>query len=99
AVSAASPSVGESLLHAVLGSQGNATGDNAGDDWLLLDDDAPQLMGASASDIADRWIFSGNRNLVKDVHVAGERVVADARHRDRDAIAARYRQAIDTLLE
>lgn len=99
AVSPASSSVGETLLHAVLGSQGNATGNNAGEDWLLLDDDAPQLMGATASDIVDRWIFSGNRNLVKDVYVAGERVVADGCHRDRDAIAARYRQAIAALLQ
>jgi formimidoylglutamate deiminase len=35
---------------------------------------------------------------VREVRVAGERVVADGRHRDRDAIAARYRAAMATLL-
>jgi formimidoylglutamate deiminase len=102
AVRADSPSVGETLLQGVLDSARNATGRNISSesdgDWLLLDDDAPQLAGATAEDIVDRWIFSGNRNLVKEVHVAGERVVADGKHRDRDAIAARYRQAIAKLL-
>ena len=93
-----SPSVGETLLRGVLDSARNATGGNAGDDWLLLDDAAPQLAGATEEDIVDRWIFSGNRNLVRETHVAGQRVVADGRHRDRDAIAARYRQAIAKLL-
>ena len=93
-----SPSVGETLLRGVLDSARNATGGNAGDDWLLLDDDAPQLAGATEEDVVDRWIFSGNRNLVRETHVAGQRVVADGRHRDRDAIAARYRQAIKRLL-
>jgi formimidoylglutamate deiminase len=95
-----STSVGETLLRGVCNSARNATGDNiASDDRLLLNDQAPQLAGATAADIADRWIFSGNRNLVKEVHVAGERVVAEGRHRDRDAIAARYRKAIATLLD
>lgn len=102
AVRADSPSVGETLLQGVLDSARNATGRNisgeSDGDWLLLDDDAPQLAGATAEDIVDRWIFSGNRNLVKEVHVAGERVVADGKHRDRDAIAARYREAIAKLL-
>jgi formimidoylglutamate deiminase len=49
-------------------------------------------------DAIDRWIFSGNRNLVRDVEVAGERVVSDGRHRDREAVAARYRTAMQRLL-
>ena len=46
----------------------------------------------------DRWLFSGNRNLVHGVFVGGERVVAEGRHRDRDAIAARYRDTMRRLL-
>ncbi|MDG6347805.1 formimidoylglutamate deiminase [Luteimonas sp. 8-5] len=99
AVRPGSPSVGETLLRGVMASAHNATGGNvADDDWLLLDDDAPQLTGATAGDVVDRWIFSGNRNLVRETHVAGQRVVAEGRHRDRDGIAARYRQAIARLL-
>ena len=96
---AGEPSVGATLLRGVVGSRASATGFGDGDDeWLLLDADAPQFAGATAADIADRWIFSGNRNLVREVVVGGERVVIDGHHRDRDVIALRYARAIDALL-
>jgi formimidoylglutamate deiminase len=98
AVRPGSASVGATLLDAVHASAPNATGLDDSGDVVVLDADSPQLAGASAGDIADRWIFSGNRPLVREVRVAGERVVADGRHRDRDAIAARYRAALATLL-
>jgi formimidoylglutamate deiminase len=101
AVDAQSNSVGETLLHAVLASGAQATGQvvtaDRGD-WLVLDDDAPQLAGVQPADAIDRWIFSGNRPMVRDVHVAGTHVVAGGRHRDRDAIATRYHAAMRTLL-
>ncbi len=93
-----SPSVGATLLDAVHASAANATGLGCEGDSVVLDAEAPQFAGATPGDIADRWIFSGNRPLVREVHVAGTRVVADGRHRDRDAIAARYRAAMATLL-
>ena len=98
AVRADTPSVGETLLRDTLASAGNATGFADVDDHLVLDPDAPQLMGATAHDVVDRWIFSGNRNLVRDVFVDGTQVVADGRHRERDAIAARYRRTLQQLL-
>src|SRR3546814_11215576 len=67
------------------------------DDHILLDAAAPSLAGATGEDIADRWIFSGNRNLVREVVVGGDRVVIDGHHRDRDAVALRYRTALETL--
>ena len=39
---------------------------------------APVLAGAQEGDIVDRWIFSGNRNMVAEVEVAGARVVSEA---------------------
>ena len=98
AVRADSPSVGETLLQAVQWSRRNATGFDGEGDWLVLDAEAPQLAGATAADVVDRWIFSGNRNLVDEVTVAGERLVSGGVHRDRDDIAARYRAAMRTLL-
>ena len=105
AVQADSSSVGETLLRGTLASGANATGQPvgalaAGDcaDWLVLDTDAAQFAGMTATDAIDRWIFSGNRNLVRDVHVGGKQVVAEGRHHDRDAIAARYCSAIESLL-
>ena len=94
-----SPSVGETLLRGVAQSRASATGfDENDDEWLLLDADAPQFAGATDADIDDRWIFAGNRPLVREVRIGGETPVVDGRHRDRDAIAKNYREAIARLL-
>jgi formimidoylglutamate deiminase len=99
AVRVDSHSVGETLLRGVQVSAITATGNAAvGDDRITLDVDAPQFAGMTRDDAIDRWIFSGNRNLVRDVEVGGVQVVRDGHHRDRDAIAARYRVAMRQLL-
>jgi len=97
----ACPSVGERLLAGVQASAAHATGFDPAilaDDRIALDPDAPQLAAATAADIADRWVFSGNRPLVDRVVVAGRELVAGGRHRDREAIAARYAAALRGLL-
>ena len=97
AASVAMPSVGATLLGGVHASAADSTGfDEA--DTIVLDADHPLLAGATTADVADRWVFAGNRPLVRDVEVAGVRVVEDGRHRDRDAIASRYREAMRVLL-
>ena len=92
-----SPSVGTTLFDGVLASAADSTGFDVRD-RVVLDADAPILAGATESDLIDRWIFSGNANAVRDVEVAGVRVVEDGRHRGQDAIAARYREAMRALL-
>ena len=82
----------------VAGSAARSTGQDASGDVIALDLDAPQFAGATVVDLVDRWIFSGNRNLVRSVDVAGARVVDGGRHRNRDEIAGRYRSAIKDLL-
>lgn len=98
AVREASPSVGETLLHGVTASSAQASGFAGTGDVVVLEGGAAQLAGATQDDVVDRWIFSGNRNLVDEVHVAGQRVVADGQHRDREAIASGYGAAMRTLL-
>ena len=98
AASADSPSVGTTLLAGALASASNATGFDATGDAIVLDGAAPVLAGAGADDAIDRWIFSGNRNLVREVHVGGRQRVADGAHRDRAAVAARYATAMRGLL-
>jgi formimidoylglutamate deiminase len=78
------------------GGDANAPGTRA--DFLVLDEHAPELAGATPANLLDRWIFSGNRNLVRETWVGGERVVQDGRHRYRDAVESRYRRALATLL-
>ena len=97
AVSAAMPSVGETLLQGAVASAANSTGFDT-DDRITLDANAPILAGATRGDVIDRWLFSGNRNIVREVEVAGKCVVKDGRHRERDAIAAGYHEAMKTLL-
>ena len=105
AVRADNGSVGETLLHGTLASGAAATGQAVGllapgqaADWIVLDAQAPVFAGARPADVADRWLFAGNRPLVREVCVAGEAVVSGGRHRDREAIAARYRSTVATLL-
>ncbi len=98
AVRAGSQSVGETLLHDAVACGAQATGFTANGDHLVLDDQAPQFAGMREDDAIDRWIFSGNRNLVRDVVVADKRVVADGRHANRDAIASRYHATLQALL-
>jgi len=94
----ASPSVGETLLHGVAASAAIATGFEATGDAATLDETAPQLAGAAANDVIDRWVFSGNRNLIDTVEVAGRKVVEGGRHVDAERIAANYRGAMRILM-
>ena len=97
ASSVAMPSVGETLLHSAWQSAADSTGFDALD-HVLLDADAPSLIGATVADIADRWVFAGNRNVVRDVYVAGRQVVCDGLHPLRDGVLANYHNAISALL-
>jgi formimidoylglutamate deiminase len=90
AVAPGTPGVGASLLRGVLRSAPRSTGFEATDDAIVLDGQAPVLAAARREDVAERWIFSGNRPLVREVYVAGRRLVADGAHLGREAIAARY---------
>jgi formimidoylglutamate deiminase len=93
-----STSVGETLLARVLESASDSTGQACDGDHVALDAAHPLLAGATIDDVVDRWIFAGNRPLVREVDVAGRMVVRDGRHPGRDAIAARYTRAIERLL-
>jgi formimidoylglutamate deiminase len=99
AVMPALPSTGESLVvHAVAGGRQSTAQEGQEQDLLLLDEASLSLSGAAAADVHDRFVFAGNRGLVKDVFVAGKQVIADGRHASGEAIAGRYRQALRALL-
>lgn len=100
AVLPGSPRVGRTLLAGVLDSAGDATG-LAPDpqDAVWLDADAPVLAGATPEDLVDRWLFAGNRRLVRSVRVSDRDRVVDGRHVDHEAIARRYGATVRRLLE
>jgi len=93
------PSAGESLLVQSVsgGRQSNGLGAQH-DDRLMLDQESLSLSGAAAVDVHDRFVFAGNRGLVKDVFVAGTQVIRDGRHAAGEEIANRYRRTLRTLL-
>lgn len=103
------PSVGETLLAGALhggracgapvGLVDAADGDFAGAlaDLVSLDPEAPALAGHGCGSVVDAWLFAGNRSLVDAVWTGGEQVVRAGRHRDAEAIAARYRRCLASL--
>lgn len=68
-------------------------------DIVLLDDTHPVLAGRSGDAIIDAMVFGGGDGLVCDVIAGGRHVVADGRHVQREAIAARYRQTAVRLAQ
>lgn len=105
AVTPASSSVGATLLQGVATSAAASTGHAIGSladgefaDALVLDTSATQFAGVTDEDALDRWIFSGNRSLVRETWVGGRCVVQHGRHLHSDAIADRCRIAITRLL-
>ena len=63
-------------------------------DLVVLDEKAPELAGVPRAQMLDALVFSGNRNLVRDVMVGGEWCVQGGRHRDEERIAGRYREVM-----
>ena len=65
----------------------------------MLDSAHPNLEGALDADVLGRLVFCGNDNLVRDVLAGGRWVVQGGRHMAQEAIARRYREAINELRE
>ena len=93
------PSAGESLVSRCVhgGRQSNGFEEQDGD-RIMLDPASLSLAGAAAADVHDRFVFAGNRNLVKDVYVAGKKVIRNGRHASGELIAKRYAHALRALL-
>ena len=93
------PSVGESLvLNCVQGGRQSNGFEEQDGDRIVLDPASLSMAGAAAADVHDRFVFAGNRNLVKDVYVAGKEVIREGRHASGELIAQRYARALRALL-
>ena len=66
-------------------------------DFFALDKNATELFDKDEDMILDSYIFAGDDHLITDCWSAGRHVVQDGRHVKRDAITARYKQAITAL--
>jgi formimidoylglutamate deiminase len=65
-------------------------------DLIVLDADHPRLVGRSPDGSIDAWLFGSARGAVKEVWVAGKRVV-DGRHPRHDEVARRYAEVARRL--
>ncbi|HEX5961654.1 MAG TPA: formimidoylglutamate deiminase [Rhodanobacteraceae bacterium] len=93
-------SVGEALWSAALRGGLQAAGLSSDEcaDVIALDDTSPLLAARDGRSVLDSFLFAGNTPLVRDVLAGGEWVVRNARHRDGERIAARYRAVVETLV-
>jgi len=67
-------------------------------DLVSLNADHPALIERREDEILDSWIFAAGRDVIDCVWRAGENVVSGGRHRQREAIVARYRRSMKALL-
>ena len=98
--------VGQYLWQAALRGGAQAAGRKVGAletglraDLLVLDDSHPNLDGVRDEEVLGRFLFCGNDNLVRDVLCGGRWVVQAGRHVAQEAIAQRYRNAVNELRE
>ena len=66
-------------------------------DIVTLAAEHPALLERRADEILDSWIFAAGREAIDCVWRAGTRLVSGGRHRDRDALTARYGEALHRL--
>ena len=89
--------VGDFLWQACLKGGAKASGRQVGElavgkraDFLVLDDQHPNLHDLLVVDLLNTWIFSGNDNLVRDVYVGGKQVVQSGKHVEQERIQREY---------
>ena len=66
-------------------------------DIVVLDAADARLVGRTGDDLVDCWLFSGTANAVRDVYVAGKRVISDGRHENERRIYEDFCAAVRKL--
>jgi formimidoylglutamate deiminase len=106
---AAAPARGQTataarLFEAALSAGGRAAGQKrwgltagARADMLVLNPQAPGLLGIPASHVLDATVFACDSAPIRDVYVAGRQVIAQGRHALQPGIAAQFAKAMDPL--
>jgi formimidoylglutamate deiminase len=98
------PSTAARLFNAALAGGGRSAGQalwglvkGARADALVLDPQAPGLLGVPATHLLDAWVFASDAAQPQAVYVAGQRVMSEGRHADEARIAQAFAEAIATL--
>lgn len=97
-------STGRALFDRALAGGAQASGTDGGlrvgaaADIVALDTAGSVFDGRDGDALLDSWIFGAPTGSIASVWRAGRQVVRDGRHIDREAIEARYRKALATVL-
>ena len=103
---ASPPSLGAALWLGAAAGGGRAMGQPCGAlaegraaDFLVLDPDHPTLAAHRPDTLLDAWVFTNAGSALREVWIAGRRVVADGRHPDENAIRARFQTVMSDLMQ
>ena len=64
-------------------------------DFLVLNQNHPQLVGRSGDQLLDALVICGCPQMIRTTYVGGAQIVAEGKHRDHDRLAESFR---DTML-
>jgi formimidoylglutamate deiminase len=81
-----------------LGIQGGELSAGRVADIVVLDTDQPQFAGLPDEALLDAHVFAPRAGAVREVMVAGEWVVRDRRHAQREPVSRAYKRCIEGLL-
>jgi len=68
-------------------------------DFLVLDRDHPTLAAHDPGMLLDAWVFTNAGSALREVWVAGRRIVEEGHLPGEDAIRARYRKTMTELVQ
>ena len=68
-------------------------------DFLVLDPDHPTLAAHRPDTLLDAWVFTNAGSALREVWIAGRRVVADGHHPGDNAIRARFQTVMSELVQ
>jgi len=98
-------SVGVALWHQALAGGSRALAQPIGGiavgrraDFVVLDPNSSTLAGRAGESVVDSLVFSGNIAPIRDVYVAGRRVVTQGHHDHEERIAQGFRAAMARLV-
>ncbi|MHC1481353.1 formimidoylglutamate deiminase [Frateuria aurantia] len=101
------PQIGERLFSASVMGGAQASGRPVGAlragaraDWMVLDAAHPALAGLPSGSWLSSLVFCQHGDTpIRDVYIAGVRLVTERRHRDEDQAYTDYRMVMETLLK
>lgn len=90
--------VGQFLFDKALAGGWQASGVEQREDYMVLNKETPALFAAKQDNLADCFIFAGNRNLISEVSAFGTLRVSEGKHMFRRHFENIYKIALEQLI-